>query len=292
MRLEKLLEQTPCRRLSNCINFLNNIFITCTTCIKNFIIFGDKPFYFLISGEPVLIKVPVQEEGPGDPSGDDLYTYSVGLLRVAMDFLVFQYTIKSGDIDTMTILLKRFIPLFIGLASYRSKYAIECINFLTKTECILSEYESVRIKLGAFVNKKGEAGKNKPADMQQENNIKMVKNVIRGLGAGKTDKAMARSSKAAPVVSELVAGMNKSDSKINKHSKKSLADDMDLLATKMRALHPFKQERGRILASFNDLHANVLTSVNKFKLKDFIIRHSGRAVNRYVFEQDDNDLLE
>ena len=126
------------------IIILNNIFITCTTCIKNFIIFGDNSFYFLISAEPVLIKVPVQEEGPGDPSGDDLYMYSVGLLIIAMDFLVFQYTIKSGDIDTMTILLKRLIPLFIDLASYRSKYAIEYINILT-------------------------------ADMQQENSIKMVK---------------------------------------------------------------------------------------------------------------------
>ena len=73
--------------------------------------------------------------------------------------------------------------------------------------------------------------------------------------------------------------MNKSDRKRNKLSKKSLADDTNLLATKIRALHPFKQEQGRILASFNDMHANVLTSVNKLKLNNFIIRHSGRAVN-------------
>lgn len=67
-----------------------------------------------------------------------------------------------------TIMIKRFIPLFVGLSLYMSKYAIECINFLTKTECMLSEFDSVRVKL---VNKKGKPGKNKAADMQQENNI-------------------------------------------------------------------------------------------------------------------------
>lgn len=73
--------------------------------------------------------------------------------------------------------------MFIRLTSFRSKYPIECVNLLTQTEHILSEFESVRVKLGAFVNVHGKPGKNKAADMQQENNIKQVKNVIRSLGA-------------------------------------------------------------------------------------------------------------
>ena len=80
---------------------------------------------------------------------------------------------------------------------------IECVNFLTKTECLLSEKDSVKVKLEAFVNPTGKAGGNKAADMQQENNIKMVKKVLRGLGAGKTDKAIERSSKAAPVITSI-----------------------------------------------------------------------------------------
>lgn len=39
------------------------------------------------------------------------------------------------------------------------------------------------MNIGAFVNVHGKPGKNKAADMQQENNIKQVKNVIRSLGA-------------------------------------------------------------------------------------------------------------
>ena len=95
--------------------------------------------------------------------------------------------IKAGDISRLTIAMKRLLPTFVGLSSYRSKYAIECVNFLTKTEFVLSEREAVRVKLAAFVNTVGKPGQNKAADMQQENNIKMVKTVLRGLGAGKTD---------------------------------------------------------------------------------------------------------
>ncbi|KAH3866241.1 hypothetical protein DPMN_029300 [Dreissena polymorpha] len=74
---------------------------------------------------------------------------------------MFNDAIKSGDIDMITILMKRFIPLFIGLSSYKSKYAIECVNFLTKTECLLSDFESARVKLGLLVNRKGRPGKSK-----------------------------------------------------------------------------------------------------------------------------------
>lgn len=39
--------------------------------------------------------------------------------------------------------------------------------------------------------------------MQQENTIKMIKNVFKGLGAGKTDEALLRASKAALAVNYL-----------------------------------------------------------------------------------------
>jgi hypothetical protein len=59
------------------------------------------------------------------------------------------------------------------------------------------------VLLRAFVNASGKEGCNKPADMQQENTIKMIKNVFKGLGAGKTDEALLRASKAALAVNYL-----------------------------------------------------------------------------------------
>ena len=81
-------------------------------------------------------------------------------------------------------IVKKVNTNIFGLSSFRSKYAIECVDFLSKTECFLSKKESVRIRLAAFVNMPRRKGHNKAADMQQDNNIKMVKTVERGLGIG------------------------------------------------------------------------------------------------------------
>ena len=146
------------------------------------------------------------EAHPTPPVDDDLYNYCLGFTRASLDLMELDDLIRAGDIDRLTVMMKRLIPTFVGLTSFRSKYAIECINFITITECILSEKESVRVKLSSFVNTTGKAGHNKAADMQKENNIKLTKKVIRGLGACKSDKAMLKVSKAAPVITNASGG--------------------------------------------------------------------------------------
>ena len=116
---------------------------------------------------------------------DDLHNYSLSFLRASMDLLQLDDLISAGDVQRLSIIMKRLIPTFIGLTSYRSKYAIECVNFVTKTECILSEKDSVAVKLGAFVNPTGKPGHNKPADMQQENNSSSPRATIAHLRVNK-----------------------------------------------------------------------------------------------------------
>lgn len=249
-----------------------------------------KTVQIKLNGDLVLLRVPTDCE-PDDTPDDELYAYSLSLIRLLVDFLVFDQAIRSGHIDIITIMMKRFIPLFVGLSSYKSKYAIECVNFLTKTECVLSDSESVRVKLGLLVNKKGKAGKNKPADMQQENNIRNVKHVIRGLGSGKSDKAMLRASKAAPVVSSIVKGLNKSIGKNEKgsHAKKSMASDINVLTEKMRLLKPLEIHHGRKCAMAK-MSASVLCKVDKTKLQEFIVRHSIRAINMMEAVEDEDSV--
>ena len=155
-----------------------------------------------IESMKVKIQVPGQDESV-DESDDDLYKYNMAFVRSMIDFMALQDCIKYGDIDKLTIIIKRLIPLFAGLHSFRSKYMIEMINLLTKTEYVLSPKESTCVKLRAFVNPTGSDGHNKPADLQQENNIKAVKNVVKGLGAGQTDTALVRASEAAPSINSI-----------------------------------------------------------------------------------------
>ena len=68
---------------------------------------------------------------------------------MAMDLLQFNDLNKSGDIDRLTIVMKRLYLTFIGLTLYRCKYAIECVNFLTETQwfCYLCILHLLRIIL-------------------------------------------------------------------------------------------------------------------------------------------------
>lgn len=134
---------------------------------------------------------------------DDLQNYSIQLLMWYIHFCEFQDGIREGDPFRTNINLKRMIPFFYS-HSVRSKYAVECIDYILKTEVMLPKLTAMRVRLGSFVNPHGKKGGNKPADMQQENNILVLKDVIKGLGANKTTKAMERASAAAPVVAETV----------------------------------------------------------------------------------------
>ena len=183
-------------------------------------------------------------------TGDELHDSSIGFIRIMLDFKVLDDIIHDGDAERLPAMLKRLCPTFIGLSSYHSKYAIECINSVTKLEWGMTELEKVKVLLRSFVNTAGKAGKNKPADLQQENNIKMVKSVVRGLGAGKTGAAIIRSSKAAPVLNSVATRYQegvgiKIPPSIFEHHKKSSAEDCALVKTELRQIRPFHVQEGR-----------------------------------------------
>lgn len=218
------------------------------------------------------------------PTEDKLHDYTMALLRTGMEFILVDDVIKAADVDRQTIIMKRLLPTFVSLTSYHSKYAIECINFLTKTETIMSEKESTRVKLQGFVNTKGLAGHNKAADLQQENNIKEVKSVIKGLGAGKTDKAMQRISKAAPVVvamsDNLESQLGMKSTAARNRTPKSSAEDHEKLHNHLRRLQPLQLTPGRMLGAYNE-SPSVLSKIDVFKMKEFIIRNRDRTINRF-----------
>ena len=216
----------------------------------------------------------------------------MSFLRVTLDLFEVDKLIKAGDVDMLTIELKRLIPTFIGLSSYRSKYAIECVNFLTKSEILLSEKESVRLKLQAFVNVNGDKGENKAADMQQEIHIKSVKSTLRSLGAGKSDVSITRSSKASPVVSNISENtfdMMRICPKKQKHTKKSSDTDMNVLLNHLRTLKPFEINTNRNLQNFSGINSNIFDEMDMYKVKDFTKRHCNKAISKIALDSDDDD---
>lgn len=240
--------------------------------------------YQITIGEGAMLTIPI----PAEPSevtvnADELTNYTNSFLRVMMDFTMMDDATRAGDVDRITASLKRLLPTFVGLTSYRSKYFIEMVNFLTKTEHILSPRESVAVKLHSFVNLSGKAGCNKPADMQQEINIKQVKQVMKGLGASKTDKAMVRSSQAAPTISAVTemfrssVGLKPHCSRFSHHTKDDTEDKavvMDIL----RETRPFRIQQNRQIGLA--CHPSIPHVLDKFELNNHILQNAKRAVTQ------------
>ena len=76
-------------------------------------------------------------------------------------------------------MLQMMIPFYGNSAC--SKYFIECVDYILKTEVSLPPGLALRFQLALFVDPTRGMGNNKPADMQQEN-VLILKKVIWALG--------------------------------------------------------------------------------------------------------------
>jgi hypothetical protein len=84
------------------------------------------PEYIGKTFECVIDEVHLNVEIPGEQESiqktdDDLFNYSISYLRAIVDFALLHRCIKDGNIDQLTVVCKRLIPLFAGLHSFRSK---------------------------------------------------------------------------------------------------------------------------------------------------------------------------
>lgn len=197
---------------------------------------------------------------------DDLHNYSVQLLMWYLHFCEFQDGTREGDPFRTNINLKRMIPFFYS-HSVRSKYAIECIDYILKTEILLPQHTAMKVRLGSFVNPHGKkgGGGNKPADMQEENNILVLKDVIKGLGANKTTKAMERASAAAPVVAETVETYMHNIgcvTRSGKHITKDNLEDVTFVVQSLSEIDPFSVTDNRKMNFYNGFRKNPFSCIS------------------------------
>lgn len=88
--------------------------------------------------------------------------------------------------------------------------------------------------------------------MHKENEVKLLKNLIRGLGTKKTENSIVAISKAAPVIKQIVQNYDNmlSIKKINtKHKKRSSKEDIQAMIRVLKNPPPWVPEQ-RSLNSF------------------------------------------
>lgn len=221
---------------------------------------------------------------------NDIQNYSVCFLQYVFLIWNFMDAIKEGDIFRTNVCLKTMIPFFY-CHSELSKYLAECIDYIQKTEILLSTKMSMKVRAASFINKSGRIGKNKPADMEKENQVKLLKELIRGLGSNKTENAIVGISKAAPVIESVVYHFDEEAGICElrtTHKSRSLESDLKVMLEKTRELDPFSNQ-GRSLQSYKGINANPIYSVNKEKFHQVVLRTAQRLRRGQISDQTEED---
>ncbi|XP_033748132.1 uncharacterized protein LOC117333109 [Pecten maximus] len=224
---------------------------------------------------------------------DDLHSYVMQFLQWYFLILSFKDTIKEGDIYRNNINLKFCIPVFFSHSTL-SKYLEECIDYILKTEIMLSEKMALKVRAASFVNLTGKIGQNKAADLQKENEVMVLKDLIKGLGANKTEKAIITISKAAPVIQNVVENVESMlgiCDKKTKHKKRSFEGDVKVLLKEIIPLKVWDQESGRQLKSFREIRDSPF-DVKRSLFKSAVTRITQRlklGISIPMAEDDDSE---
>ncbi|XP_033729230.1 uncharacterized protein LOC117318339 [Pecten maximus] len=201
------------------------------------------------------VNLPVTISRSTVAASDELNDYITQLLQWYFVLLTFKDSIKEGDTFRTNITLKFCIPIFFS-HSVLSKYLEECIDYILKTEVMLTEKMAVKVRCGSFVNPTGHKGDNKAADLQKENEVKVLKELIRGLGSNKTENSIVAITKAAPVIDDIVGNFQEMLNipvKKTHHRKRSFNDDVKCVLNTLIPLKVWTPQNGRKLENFRNI---------------------------------------
>ena len=223
-------------------------------------------------GEAVLSSCGIEIAPDGQP--DEMYNYCTQLCHWALHFFHMEDTAKEGDPDRLISNLK-YSSLFFYSHSRLSHYLTDCIDFIIKTQYLLSPQSALRVLEGAFVNLKGGAGGCVETDLKVEHTVRLRKTLIRALGANKSEKAMVRATSAADAVGVVCDAMDQAlhvKQKSARHSKRSSDKDRQQLAELYNELEPFAHTPGRKMpyCTKASVQANPLALVDCAQLKTHI----------------------
>ena len=239
-----------------------------------------------------ILVIPVQQTVPAAPKAPDAMQNSChNLCHWVLQLVMMDDTAKEGDVDRLLLNTKYNLPFFFS-HSARSKYFVENMDFTMKAQHILSPSVRMRILEGCFLNIKGGKGRNVEADLVQEHSVRNRKDLIRQLGANKTDQAIARVTNAA----DSIAAMGNSfDAALRvvksggRHTKRVSEADHNKISEELRLLRPFHTTPGRICEGFPSIPKCPFDKIDRQKMETYLIRNIRRITIGQAVPVDDDD---
>lgn len=215
-----------------------------------------------------------------DDNEDKVNNYAVHLLKSFITLEDFRDAVREGNGERLASLSKELLLHFKSIKGFNA-YAIEMFINIMQNDILLSEKDSHQAKWAATTNWTGGQGKNIEIDLMQENSNCCQKNLIKSMGANKTEKAILRASRASGGIKEITENIDKqlnitSNSAVHTH--KSSQMDEHIILADLRDLRPFNVHIGRVHKSFPNIHKDPLHNLNKNELDIWITRHKKKLV--------------
>ena len=134
---------------------------------------------------------------------DFVRNYSICLLQYFFILLDTKDAVHEGNGERLET-LHRQLPLHFKSVPGFNSYAIEMLVNIVQNMMFLSPAQSHQCIWASTANWKGGAKRNIEIDLLQENRNKDIKNLIKGMGANKTDKAIDTASRAVGGTKKIV----------------------------------------------------------------------------------------
>lgn len=212
------------------------------------------------------ILVPYHEK----PQDDEVFNYSMQLFHWYLHILELHDSAKEGDLNRTLLNCKNSIPFFYSHLRL-SKYLVENVDYLLKTEKLLSPLQRIRVLEGSYVNIWGGHGNNVECDLVQEHGVCNQKALIKALGANKSEKSISRVTASADAIDEVCTKFDRSVNlkpKSGRHSLSFSEADSKNVYKQLRDFRPFHHYPSRTCKGFNNISPVPLPWEEMPKLKE------------------------
>ena len=200
--------------------------------------------------------------------------YALWVIQFGLLIMQMNDTEKEGD-GERALRNSKFLLLMFRTGSHGKKYAFEMLRTLSKVKCQFTEQMSARTVNGPFVNWKVGNGHNCANDLKQEHLVKFTKNLVRGMGAQKTEKAINRATRAASGLQYIIDNFDqttKIPSQSTAHTYKNAVSDIKDMINVINNHKVFQNVPGRAHVSFPSLPRSVLDTLDIVKLEQWMKR--------------------
>ena len=207
---------------------------------------------------------------PATNHPDRLLNYCTNLCHWALHVMELDDTAHEGDLTRIVPNCMYSLPFFYS-HSRLSKYFVECIDYVLKVEHILPPLQRMRVLEGTFVNMHGGAGNNVESDLKQEHSVRNQKDLVRRLGANKSEKAISRAARAADTVACITERLDRSlhiHAVSGRHKKSDNDKDRDIIRKCLRDERPFRFTPGRGCLGFEQITSSPFEKIDRVDMRD------------------------